>query len=140
MALDPARIIFNGPLIANFRASQPIVISAEQVVLDFEIVVGRAPVSVQWYPEYCSEYPYDTATRWFRETAEEDIGNGDVRMPFTIRRFTVQGADNPLPTGTYRFTVQLKRAHMFCRIQIAGVGATALVYSTLNDIPIAATA
>jgi hypothetical protein len=134
--MDPAQIILNSPLGIAFQPSRPILITCERVVLDFRIVIaGPAPVSVLWYPEYTVDNPYATATEWFREVAEEDIGNGDVRMPFTIRRFSTEGADAALPAGTHRFAVQLKRIHDIARIQMAGVGAQVLVYSVFGQVP-----
>ena len=127
--------IFRGPLTGAFQPSLPIMIPADRVVLDFDLTIGgQVPVSVQWYPEFAEGdvAPSATNARWFREVAEEDIGNGDVRMPIVIRRFTTQGGDAPLPPGSYRFTVQLKRTHMFCRIQILGAGCTAIVTAPLG--------
>lgn len=129
-------VIFQGPLTANFQPSAAVLIESEKVVLDFELVIpGANPVQVQWYPEYAWGSPADPATRWFRETAEEDIGNGDVRMPPSIRRFSTYGADGDLPTGIYRLDVELRRTHKFCRIQLLGLDCVATVYSLFGGLP-----
>lgn len=135
MAVAP--IIWNGPLSASFQPSLPITISADKLVLDFDITVGgRTPLTVQWYPEFAEGdvAPSSGAARWYREVAEEDIGNGDVRMPLSIRRFTTNGTDAGLPPGTYRVSVQLKRTHMFARIQIQGDGCTVTVRAPLSEL------
>lgn len=127
--------IFNAPLTAAYQASLPIVVSDDIVILDFKIVIPVGTVRVQWYLEFTSDNPFDTAASWYREVSEEDIGNGDVRMPLAVRRFSTYGADADLPAGTYRFDVQLRRVHDFCRIQILGNGATATVVTPVNDVP-----
>lgn len=129
--------LFNGPLTASFQPTAALTIVNKQVVLDFDLVIpGPAPVSVQWYPEFAEGdlSPSDPNARWYREVAEEDIGNGDVRMPIAIRRFTTQGADAALPAGSYRFSVQLKRTHMFVRLQIQGLGCQATVRAPFGDL------
>ena len=129
-------LLFNGPLTANFQSSQPLLIEGDRVVLDFVLnIPGPGPVSVQWYPEFTKLNPYDLATPWFRETAEEDLGNGDVRMPLSIRRFSTQGADASLPAGVYYLDAEFRRIHMFCRIRILGLGCTAQVFAPFGEIP-----
>jgi hypothetical protein len=129
-------IIFDAPLTANFRPSLAILIPCEQVVLDFKLVINsRTPVQVQWYPEFTSDNPANLLAEWYRETAEEDISNGDVRMPPSIRRFSTNGGDADLPTGTYLFDTQFKRTHKFCRIQILGLGCMARVLAVFGEIP-----
>ena len=131
-------VIFNGPLSGAFQPSLAILIPGEKVVLDFALVIStQAPLRVQWYPEFTSDNPADPNAVWYRETAEEDIGNGDVRMPPSIRRFSTQGGDNDLPAGTYHFDTQFRRSHKFCRIQILGLGCTATVLSVFGEIPVA---
>jgi hypothetical protein len=129
-------IIFNAPLTASFQPSLPILIPCEKVVLDFKLVIGgRSSVNVQWYPEFTSDNPASPLAEWYRETAEEDIGNGDVRMPWSIRRFSTQGGDAALPPGTYYLDTQFKRTHKFCRIKILGLGCVATVLAVFGEIP-----
>ena len=131
-------ILFNAPLTAAFQPSLPILIPGEKVVLDFKLVIVSAGlVRVQWYPEFTSDNPGDPNAEWYRETAEEDLGNGDVRMPSSIRRFSTEGVDADLPSGTYFFDTQFKRSHKFCRIQLLGLGCTAKVLAVFGEIPIA---
>jgi hypothetical protein len=113
----------------------PIVILDDTIILDFAITIPIGTVRVLWYLEFTCDNPFDLNAIWFREVAEEDIGNGDVRMPYAIRRFSTYGADADLPAGTYRFDVQLKRVHDFCRIQLSGNGASAKVSAPINETP-----
>ena len=129
-------VIFNAALTASFQPSRPIIIVAEKVVLDFKLVINsRSAVQVQWYPEFTMDNPASPTAEWYRETAEEDLGNADARMPPSIRRFSTQGADADLPTGTYYFDTQFKRTHGFVRIQILGFGCTAKVTAPFGEIP-----
>jgi hypothetical protein len=130
-------ILFNYmPLTANFQPSSSILIKSDTVVLDFDLIVpGPGTAKVEWYPEFTFENPLDASTVWYRESAEEDIGNGDVRMPFSIRRFSTNGADADLPAGTYHVDVQFKRIHAFCRVQIRGLGCTARIRAPFGEQP-----
>jgi hypothetical protein len=125
-------LILNNALLTNaFQASQPFSIVGDNIVLDFTIVVANVaapgtPAQVEWYPEYTSADPNAVGTGWFRETSEEDIGNGDVRMNLVVRRFATNGADAPLPdAATYRLDTQFSRKHNYCRIQIRVTAASA---------------
>lgn len=130
-----AQVIFDAPLTVNYQPSEPITVSDDTIILDFTIVIAVGTVRVLWYLEFTSDNPFDPNAAWFREVSEEDIGNGDVRMPYAIRRFSTYGADTDLGVGTHRLDVQLKRVHDFCRIRIAGAGATAKVIAPVNDKP-----
>lgn len=127
--------IFNGPLTNAFQPSLPLLINDSVVVLDTTLVIAGGPVRVEWYPEFTDDNPFDVNTRWYRELAEEDVGNGDVRMALTIRRFSTYGADADLPPGTYQLDAQFRRVHDFCRIQIRGLGATARVIAPFGSAP-----
>lgn len=131
----PAQTIFNAPLTANFQASDPLQVVDDTIILDFAIVIAVGTVRVQWYLEFTSDNPFDPNTVWFREVAEEDIGNGDVRMPYAVRRFSTFNVDGDLPVGTHLLDVQISRVHDFCRIRIAGNGATAKVIAPVNEKP-----
>jgi hypothetical protein len=130
-------IILDQTLTAAFTPSKPILIAGEKVVLDFRLVIpGPGPLSVQWYPEFTEGNPFDpTNLEWFREVAEEDIGNGNVRMSLVIRRFTINGADTALPAGTHRIDCEFKRTHKFFRIQMLGLGCVARVIVPFGEIP-----
>jgi hypothetical protein len=128
-------VLFDAALTASFQASAPVTVSEDIAIFDFTITIAVGTVRVQWYLEYTSDNPYSPTAIWYRETAEEDIGNGDVRMPSAIRRFSTFGADADLGVGTYYFDVQLKRVHDFCRIRIAGNGAYAKVVAPVNSKP-----
>ncbi len=134
MSATPA-IIFNAALTAAYQASEPIAIADDTIILDFEIVIAVGTVRVLWYLEFTSDNPFSASAKWFREVSEEDIGNGDVRMPYAIRRFSTYGADADLGVGTHYLDVQLKRVHNFCRIKILGNGASAKVIAPVNEKP-----
>jgi len=124
------------PLTANFQASGAALIKNESIVLDFDLSFpGPGTVRVEWYLEFTAGNPFDASTLWYRETAEEDIGNGDVRMPLALRRFSTQGADADLPAGAYHYNVQLRRIHAFCRVQIRGLGCTVRVSAPFGEQP-----
>ena len=127
--------LFNSMLGANFVPTLPLLIAGEKVVLDFQLIVTAATAKIEWYPEFTSDNPFAVTTIWYRETAEEDIGNGDVRMPISIRRFSNQGADTNLATGTYYLDAQFRRSHNFTRIQIRGTGSVAVVIAPFGEIP-----
>jgi hypothetical protein len=128
-------IIFDAALTGAFQASTPVVVSNDVVIFDFAITIAVGTVRVQWYLEFASDNPFSASTIWYREVSEEDIGNGDVRMPAAIRRFSTFGADADLGVGTHYFDVQLKRVHDFCRIKILGNGAYAKVIAPVNEQP-----
>lgn len=118
-------LLNNALLTTTFQASAPFGLVGDHVVLDSIIVVANTgaqppgtPAQVEWYPEFTFDDPNSTTARWFRETAEEDLGNGDVRMPKTVRRWSENGDDLPLATGTHNLDAQFSRKHNYCRIQI----------------------
>ena len=115
--------IFNGKLTTSFQPTQAYMLVGETAVFDFDLVVANiavpgTPARVEWYAEYTSADPNAVATKWYRELAEEDIGNGDVRMPVVVRRFSTNGGDAPLSEGTYAFDAQFTRKHNFVRLQV----------------------
>jgi hypothetical protein len=136
--------ILNTLLQVAYQPSRAIMFPSEQVVLDFVITVADAAAPVPasrilWYPEFTFDNPNAPTARWFRELAEEDIGNGDVRMPKTVRRFTeLGGAD--LAAGAHLLSAQFKRTHDYYRIQIARDAAAgdlcrAQVFAVFGSIP-----
>jgi hypothetical protein len=131
-------ILFNGALTSSFAPSLPATIVNDTITLAFRVTTP-GNVVVSWYPEFLfsDQSPSGSSPPWAREVAEEDIGNGDVRMPFTIRRFTKQGSDAKLDAGTYLFSVQLKRSAFLYRLQLAGNGVQMTVTAGLGEIPVA---
>jgi len=141
--------IFSGPLTNAFQASLPFSMSGENTVFDWSIVVANTvtppgtAASLEWYPEFTSGDPNAAATLWYRETAEEDLGNGNVRMPKTVRRFTEEGSDVPLAEGTHRLDTQFVRRHNFGRLQLrTAVGSadtcSAAVLCVIGGAPLSA--
>jgi hypothetical protein len=128
--------ILNATLTDAFQASNPVEMVGHNISLDFSIVVandgGAVPSQVQWYLEFCSTDPNAAVTVWFRETSEEDIGNGNVRMNKVVRRFAEYGADADLAVGTHRLSAQFERKHNFYRVQIRKT--TASVSTTTASI------
>jgi hypothetical protein len=110
--------IFNAALGAAFAPSRPFLLNGDKLVFDFDIVVAAGPDAViEFFEEFASDNPLDPNTRWYRQTAEEDIGGGVVHMPIVVRDFQKNGT-GPLPPGTHRLSVPLVRTHHFCRLQI----------------------
>lgn len=114
-------LLSSTPLTTSFQPSAALLVSGETVVLDFTVVVANTGAAllgrIEWYLEFTSGDPLSSTTRWFREVAEEDAGDGDVKMPKVIRRFTEQGGTN-LAVGNHYFNVQFVRKHLFVRVQI----------------------
>lgn len=116
--------IFNGKLTNAFQPTAPFGVVGENIVFDMALTVANiavpgTPATIQWYPEFTSADPNNPATVWFREVAEEDLGNGDVRMSKVIRRFAENGSDAPLAEGLHYLDGQFARRHNFCRLQLA---------------------
>lgn len=140
--------IFNAALTNAFQASDPFIMTGEAIVLDTLLTVANIAVPgtaarIEWYFEFGSDDPNATTTSWYREVAEEDIGNGDVRMSTVVRRFAINAADAPLPEGTYRFDTQFNRRHNFCRVQIRVLAGgadncRAMILSVLGSAPLSA--
>jgi hypothetical protein len=129
-------LIFDAPLSGVFQPSRPLIIKATELAFDFDLAVVAATAHILWYPEYATLNPFDTVnTIWYREITEELLGNGDVRMAPSQRRFSTQGVDGDLTTGVYHFDVQLKRVHAFVRLQLQGTGCTAKVWAPFGEIP-----
>jgi hypothetical protein len=135
-------LIFNAPLTAAFQASRPILVAGREVVLDFFLTIPGGGVKVEWYLEFTTgmdsnNQPLAMANWvWSRETSEEDIGNGDVRMNEVVRRFSPSGSDAVLPAGVHALDAQFSRTHALVRIQIRGNGASAQVSTPFGTIPI----
>jgi hypothetical protein len=129
--------IFSGALATGFQPSSPILIEGEKITLDFKIaIIGSATRRVQWYFEFAEGNPYDASTLWFPETAEENVGNGDVRMPIAIRRFSSNSTDADLSPGTHYRSAQFQRRHKFARLQLAGTADCAVtVWSVFGGPP-----
>jgi hypothetical protein len=132
--VDTVVEIFNGALTAAYVASDPFLIVNERATLDFAFTASGLG-DVEWYLEFASLDPFDSATPWYRETAEEDAGGGAVAMPDVTRTFTL---------GALNKDAQFVRSHQFARIQIrtaASGGATVenvIVSSPNCTIPVRA--
>ena len=136
----PAQL-FNALLTANFAPGAPLLISSKEVVLAFQLNIPFGGVRVEWYPEYTDGTDPVTGQAlpmaswvWTRETSEEDLGNGVVRMNEVIRYFSPNAADAVLPIGVYGENVQLRRAGAIMRLRMRGNGATAVVSSLYGKI------
>jgi hypothetical protein len=128
----PAKVIFDSVLGAAFEPSDPFMISADRVVLDWLIVVtGEDLTQIEWYIELASDDPNAVATTWFREVAEQNtVGPGTTNMPKVVRIW--READGTLlAPGTHAVDAELTRSHQFCRVQVrvaAGAG-TARIFA-----------
>jgi hypothetical protein len=116
--------LFNGALTNAFQPSSPSAVRNDTIVVDFALAIANVvtppgtAASIEWYFEFTELDPNAAGATWAREVAEEDVGQGDVRMSFVVRRFAAQAAETDLPPGTYRVSTQFKRAHAFYRVQI----------------------
>jgi hypothetical protein len=140
--------LFNGPLTNAFQPTAGFLLAGETVVLDLVANVASVPPAadagrIECYLEYTTEDPNAVNTRWFREVAEEDIGNGDVRMPKVVRRFTENGADTALAVGIHYLNMQFSRKEGFARLQVrvaaGGANACSLaVFAVFGALPLSA--
>jgi hypothetical protein len=128
--------LFNGPLTNAFQPTQGFLLAGDSVVLDMTAIIASVPPAatlgrIEFFLEYTTQDPNAASTSWFREVAEEDIGNGDVRMAKVVRRFSEQGSDVPLAVGTHRLNMQFSRKEGFARLQVRVVagGANACTLS-----------
>jgi hypothetical protein len=137
--------LFNGKLTAAFQPTKPVMVAGETIVLDFLATIANlvtppaTPGLVEWYLEYCYTDPNAAATRWFQECAEEDKGNGVVRMAKVIRYFSENAADVALAVGVHMIDTQFARKHAFYRLQVRATGAdncSLIVASPFGSIPI----
>jgi len=119
-----ALVIFNAPLTNAFQASSPSAVRGDTVVVDFALTVANTisppgtAASIEWYFEFVDSDPNAAGAPWAREVAEEDLGQGDVRMSAVVRRFAANAAAANLAPGTYRYSTQFKRVHAFYHLQI----------------------
>jgi hypothetical protein len=136
-----ATTLINTVLTAAFQPSSPFLVTDKKVVLDFLLTIPNPAVAVEWYPEYADGIGANgqalpiAGWQWYRETSEEDVGQGDVRMNEVIRRFAPNLGDGMLAVGAHALNVQLQRTHAFCRIQIRGDGVAARVSTPFGEIP-----
>jgi hypothetical protein len=139
--------IFNGALTNTYQPTNPVDMAGEHIVLDWALTIANlltpagTAATVQFYFEYASTDPNAATTVWYRETTEEDIGNGDVRMNKAVRRFSEQGADLPLAEGSHQVDMQFNRKHNYFRLQVrTAVGSAdncrAQIWSVLGRQPI----
>jgi hypothetical protein len=140
--------IFSGHLTTTFQPTDPFVMVGDNIVFDMALnvadtILPTPTAEVQWHPEFTSGDPNATTTVWYRETSEEDIGNGDVRMNKVVRRFAEQGSDTPLVAGPHSLDAQFSRKHDFCRLQLrvstgSGNNCTARVLAVLGAAALSA--
>lgn len=121
--------LFNGALTASFVAGPPMLLSDGALSIDFELTTSSGPTTVLWYPEFARDNPLVAATKWYRELAEEDVGNGVVNMPKAIRDFQENGGAG-LADGTHYVSAQLIRRHLFVRLQMRVSTGVASVVAT----------
>ena len=119
------QILFNGKVSSGFTPSKAIFVSAKRVVLRFLVTVSGAPTPVQFYMEFSG----NPSGQWFRETAEEDQGDGVVEMPAVVRTLTPSGGGN-LPVGVTAVSMQFVRDEQFVRMQLACAGNATVKLTT----------
>ena len=118
-----ALVIFNGALTTTFQPTIPSQVKGEKIALDFVVTVANTltpagtHAEVQWYPEFTDLDPNAAASQWYRESSEENQGNGNILMVQTIRQFAEYGSVD-LSEGTFTFDTQFRRVHAFFRLQV----------------------
>jgi len=117
-----AIIILNTKLTASFQPSQPVMIAANQLTFDWDIVASGGPTQIQWYMEFSSA----PAGVWHREVAEEDSAGGQVLMPIVIRTFA-DNAGTELSNGEYGLSMQFVRQEALARIWARVAAGVAVV-------------
>lgn len=124
--------LFKGKLIGSFRASQSLLIAANTVTLDWQIVSSGGPTTLQWYMEFS-----DDNADWHRELAEEDTGSGVVSMTVVVRTFHENGGA-ALADGTHKLNAQFVRRAQFVRVQMRVTAGAAQVTLTapFGDVPV----
>lgn len=120
---DSVKLFGGKTLTGSFVPSLPVLLSSEEMTLDFTLVTTTGPTKVDWYPEFSVDL-----VNWFQEVAEEDSPGGVILMPKTIRTFA-DNAGTALADGTHLLSVQLVRQMPFARIQ-ARVSAGAAIITT----------
>jgi hypothetical protein len=132
-----AKVIFDSVLSTDFEPSDPFLIGADKVTLDWEVEVTGlegATAQVEWYLEFTSDDPNNAASPWYREVAEQNsVGSGNVAMPKVVRAWQ-ENDGTDLALGTHRLSAQLSRSHTFCRVQarVADGDATARILSVFG--------
>jgi hypothetical protein len=116
-------VLFNGRVPSSFTPSKFTTIVAKKVTLRFLVTVTGSPTELQWYLEFGGD-----KSTWFRETAEEDQGDGDVQMPTVIRTVTLGGAN--LPVGTTAVSMQFQRDEQLFRVQLKCAGTATVKLTT----------
>ena len=119
-----AVVILNAKLTGAFQVSEPILIVANQLTLDWDFTTSGGPTQLQWYMEFASA----PAGPWRREVAEEDSAGGQVLMPIVIRTFADNGG-TALTNGNYGLSMQFVRQEALARIwaRVAAGAATVTV-------------
>lgn len=87
------------------------VIVANQLTFDWDIMAFSGPTQVQWYMEFAAA----PAGPWRREVAEEDSAGGQVLMPIVVRTFADNGGTT-LSNDTYGLSMQFVRQEALARI------------------------
>jgi len=113
-------LIFNQPLTAVFAASDPFLVTANYISLDF---LYDGDGTIEWYLEFSDGSPDLATANWFREVTEAVVGSGTVNEDPATRTATV--------TSTSRQrSLQFVRHHKLARVQIRATASTPRVQIT----------
>ena len=126
-------VLFRGPLTGSFKASSQLLIVANTVTLDFQLVTSNGPTTLQWYMEFFDQ----DLQQWCREISEEDTGSGVVTMAVVVRTFRENGGA-ALADGSHLFSSQFIRRAQLVRVQMrvtAGAAQVTLA-APFGEIPV----
>lgn len=118
-------VLFNGKVPSSYTPSKATFVSGRRVVLRFLITVIGSPTPVTCYLEFAG----NPKQQFFRETAEEDQGNGAVKMPAVVRTLAAAGGGS-LPVGVTALNMQFLRDEQFVRVQLACAGNATVKLTT----------
>lgn len=117
-------VLFNGVVPSSFAPTKYTAIVARRIVVRLTITVRTSPTTLRCYLEYGGD-----GTHWFRELAEEDGGDGAVKMPAVVRTITGPDGDD-LPVGTTTVDLQFLRDEQLFRLQLACAGSASVKVTT----------
>lgn len=118
---------------ASYTPSRAMLISGDNMTLDFSLNCSGGPSTVKFYLQFSE----DTIT-WYDEVAEEDAGAGVVSMPKVVRTLADNGGTTIANNVAFNVSCQFTRRAQFGRVQMAVTAGACTVTSLIA--PFAASA
>jgi hypothetical protein len=118
--------LFNAPLTAAYRPTQPLLVSCDRAVFDLLLTVG-VPGAITCYVETVDGNPFSPSTVWSREVIEDTSpGNGNINMIKVVRSVLENGGGN-LGVGTHKVGLAFLRSCQLARLQLAATGTVSVI-------------